>query len=394
MLARERGDRVTPRDVCEHLLIGRPESVGKAVVDRCRSYLLLGPSGELTDAGRAALEDGKVFIPERGRYRAWYTEDPLLPQRLLDLQPMREPILRDSVVPPISNGAYPRPPPRREREEVINLPDGLQKMEGHVVDLLGPEGGRVEVLAVESRGVRRPPAPSEGLVGSLTLAPNEPPRLRVRGLYDRVLPSPKINHEEAWLSVLGDEARNWDQSSKSPSLRCSFADLKEEERSSFRKTLRIPAPELADYGRFDSAEVPDVPISPRTSRDANAWAEWLLARTIDTYMNESGYQTVADGVRTKFPGFKIEAPEHREMIRKLQAERTKDGRLPEAYWYLQAPLDLQEGRPTLRESRPRRVRGRRKDVGSPRGRPTLREREVEEVELAEEGEVEDDEFGV
>ena len=63
------------------------------------------------------------------------------------------------------------------------------------------------VLPPTREQVTRPPAPP---------LPPAAPRLEVEGMFARVLPSPRIDYEPAWLALLGADARFWDSSSNPP----------------------------------------------------------------------------------------------------------------------------------------------------------------------------------
>ncbi len=345
LLAKERKGRVSAEAVCEHLLLGRPETVGKAVIDRCRYYGLINSRGYLTDIGKRALEEESVFIPERGRYRVWFTDDPLHPPGLIDIQPQRERTLYREVRGNRANGDSETDPSREEREKAANVPENLLGMEGKTFDLLSPEGDRVRILKVEPKGATVEDGDGRKLIFSISFRPGKPPKLEAKGSYQRLIDSPPIEPRIAWRAVLGGRARDWDDERSPPALRCSVSDLGADELDSFTTTVSCKKPELPGYGAFEDVEIPNVPIAPRGRKNAQRWAEWLLRERIDAYLDDSGYARLVAAVKQEFPDFTVKLPGREVLAQRLREEITESGVLPEHYWYIQAPLDL-----TLEES--------------------------------------------
>ena len=336
LLAEEHGGQATATDIANELLLGRPESVGKAVLDRCRDLDLLDEFGRITRIGREALQAGNVFIPERARYLMWYTEDPLIPQRLLNLEPRDEPDLRQEVAVMKSRQAN-----DSKNESVQNLPDRLRSLEGRSFSLMGRGEGTVTVRSIDMKGLTSRADPSDRVSITLRIEPSGS-NLTVGGRFDRVLPPPSLTFEEAWFSALGPLAKLWARSRNPPALRVIFEELSDRELMSFSKTVILAKPSLRNYGDFDETSVEDVPIFPQGRVDATKWAKWLLKESVNTYMTDEKYQRLVDACVSRFPDFpNIELPSSKELARELSTEKTNEGRLPKKYWYIQAPLDLQ-----------------------------------------------------
>ena len=340
MLAEELGGRVTASNICSKLLLGRPESVGKAIIDRCRYLDLLDYSGRLTETGKEALRSGEVFIPERGRYILWYTEDPLLPQRLLHLEAVQESSLYDEFSF-IKNGKE-----ESGEETTESLSEKLQNFEGRTYTLIGPGGGQVIIRNIDPKGIIRQLEQMDNLTIRLRIAPTEITTLSVDGRFQHMSTLQKITFDDVWLPALGPLAQFWDEYRNPPALKTSFKDLNEKELASFRKTVYLNQPTLPNYGAFENTTVDDVPIIPGSQIDAAQWAKWLLKRSIQTYLNDKQYQKLVDSCKSKFIDFYyVELPSLDELVVELREERCPDGRLSREYWYLQAPLDLRVTEP-------------------------------------------------
>jgi len=337
LLAEECGGRVTPRGISQKLLPGRPESAAKALIDRCNYYEILSPSGELTDAGREALKTAQVFIPERGRYVVWYTDDPLVPQQLMDLEPVDETRLHDEVM---KQDRSKKPSAQEERSQ--DLPDNLHFLEGKTFDLFGHDHGQVAIKKVEPRVVSRSPDSTDNVRVNLRLSSTSPAIVSIDGKFNRTLPPPIVDFSLAWLDLLGPLSALWDASKSPPALRKNFEELGEGELGSFTTNLSLREPRVTGLGSFDDMVVQGVPIVPRTEYDADSWARWLLLRSIDTYVAGPRYTELMARAIARFPGYHgMKLPSQSQLARELD-EQKKNALLPEQYWYLQAPLDLEE----------------------------------------------------
>lgn len=335
MLAEEHGGKATAKQISQELLQGRPETVGKAIIDRCRDLALLDESGGITPIGRDALSTGKVFIPERGRYVIWFTDDPLVLQKLVHIEPKEESHLSDEVAMMKNRNA------RSEvRDETKTLPEKLAKLKGGPYDLMGKGGGRVVIKSIDQNGVRAQLGPGDAAKITLQIAPAGP-HLSAGGGFERVLDAPALDFERSWISALGPMAKLWVRSRDPPALKCGFDELNPKDLTSFSKAVHLSKPSLEGYGEFDDATVDGVPIIPRTSHDAEAWARWLLKKSIVGYIDASQYQGLVKATKSRFPDFPgVELPSEEELAEELGSERASDGTFPRAYWYLRAPMDL------------------------------------------------------
>lgn len=333
MLADELGGRVSATDICNELLLGRPTSVGRAIIDRCRYLELLDHSDRLTETGKEAIRNGELFIPERGRYVLWYTNDPLISQKLLHVEAVRESSLYKEVR---ING--------NGNEHAENLSEKILNLEGRTFTLLSPGGGHIIIRKIEAKGVICKLKKTDILSATLHIAPSRIAQLDVKGRFQHKLQVPGIDFETAWLSVLGSLARSWENSRNPPALKIAFKELNDKELASFKKTIHLTKPNLQSYGTFENTSVKNVPIIPKSRGDAAQWAKWLLKRSIHTYMDRKQYQDQIESCKSQFLDFEdIELPSLEELVLEFREEKFPDGRLPREYWYLQAPLDLQEG---------------------------------------------------
>ena len=340
MLAKQKGDKVTAANICDELLLGKPESVGKAIIDRCCYFDLLEHNGALTSQGDEALRTQKIFVPEKARYMIWYTEDPLISQRLLHLEAVKEPSAHDELYAMNKKNMESK---EAEKEVSENVTEKLGFLKRKTFDLMGSTGGRTTILKLSENGITRKLVPEDDL--RVTLRINiilKTLHLSLEGKFNYILMPPSINFEKAWIDALGPQAKFWKKSRIPPALNVSFKGLNENELSSFRKTVQLVKPKVDPYESFDDTSVDAVPIIPASLEDAAQWAKRLLKNSISTYLNSEKYQELVNSCKSKFPDFEnLELPTREELVHEMSKEMTSDDRLPPHYWYLQAPIDLQ-----------------------------------------------------
>ena len=373
--ARELGGDIRAKDVSDHLLLGRPVAVGRAILRRCSELGLIelasgtsnsrdrprgsNPSdrgdvaetqGEvysLTSLGSMALSAEAIFMPESGRFRALLSEDSLLPSPLVDRYPLEENRLISEVRP--RGRGFPGPGDTSEREQ--STPESLSELEGHVVTLFRQPTTQALITRVGPRGVPVPEYDVPTVDILWELGPNQDPVVRLRGgIVADGLPPPSDDWGVVWNALLGDNARTW-RTDPTPALRTGFADssLTSAEKMNLSRNLTFHRPQIPSLGEFDTTEVRAVPIAPASAADAQAWARWILESRIDRHLSDGEFSTLSREVTSRFLEFRVDLPARAvlaEGILARERSRAKDSttpRLPPAYWYCQAVLDLPRG---------------------------------------------------
>lgn len=334
--------RLTPGDLCGHLLGNRPPVVGLRLLELCERLGLVewdwAPRGHersarLTEQGREVAETGDVFVPQRGTWTIWVTDDPLVPaeERLLRLEPFKEPIAREDL---------------KNERSIVELPAWV----GEACEVQGvPSWGEDRAVAdIELEPKAEEVEPEAHIVVTVRLAPGEAPAVRLHGEVagrsnDRVLPdAPAPSFDRVWRACLGPRVTAWD----GQKLAVRFADLDDSERRAFEKPLRFPGLPLPSQPAFGAFEVRRVPLRPESHADASAWAHWILEHETLVYLRADEYRRRADEVSRRFQGYRVEMMPQAALaaaVRKAGGERPS-----RVYWHLQAPLDWdleREGRP-------------------------------------------------
>jgi hypothetical protein len=343
LLAQERG-HVSAKMVADDLLGGRPETVGKRLIQICVTHKLLKEEESrgkknyiLTETGQTALEEEKIFIPERGTWEIWVTNDPLWASALIQIDVFNEP-------PALKETRRDKKTELEDRcENMQSLPNWLfEKLQGLIITPLADRNADYRFEELEKKG--EVVTPDANITATLTIPQvGELSDLRFTGKvlnkecdYQEAHP---MTFESAWHQML--EQQGWltrwriQQQTQQEVLDVSYQDLSEQERANFLKNYPIQTPYLTDLDRFDNTIIDNVPIAPATQQDANHWAHWLLERDTNRYVLKGDFETMQNKVAKSFPDYEITFPEQSHFAQPLR--RTN----PRAYWYLQAPLDWQ-----------------------------------------------------
>lgn len=303
-------------------LLGGLTVAGWRVVDRAVSLGLLvregaqGPA-RLSEAGAKALEAGVVLVPEERLWRFYTAADPLVEEALLHVAPVPSANAKDErdAIRGAKNGG-----PSVERRG--DAPTGLLRsvaVKGRVWISLAT-GESFEVHELAASGARA--APSR-LTLALDCAPVEAPTVALRGALnapegaprpiDRHLGTPaacrSLRHEDLWCAlvamgsgVTSAELQAWRERAGALVLPVTFDDrLPEPARRGFRSTVSVPRPEIARLGSFSPTRLDEVPLIPRSDRDASAWAEWSQWSALDRYATPTLIEESRLKVRGMFP---------------------------------------------------------------------------------------------
>jgi len=344
LLAQERG-YVFAKMVAEELLGNRPETIGKRLIQICVTHNLLKEEESrgkknyiLTEMGQTALEEEKIFIPERGTWEIWITNDPLWASALIQIKAFNEP-------PAFKETRRDKKTELEDRcENMQSLPEWLsEKLQRQIITPLANRNADYRFDELEKKG--EVVTPDANITATLTIPQfGDNSDLRFTGKvadkkcdYQEQHP---ITFESAWHQILQQQGwlTRWriQQQTQQYVLDVSYPELKtDQERASFRKNYPISKPYLTDWDIFDNTIIDDVPIAPATQQDANNWGHWLLERDTNQYVLKGDFETMQNKVAESFPDYEITFPEQSDFAQPLRRIN------PRAYWYLQAPLDWQ-----------------------------------------------------
>ena len=347
-MAAELDGSVSTEDVSRQLLGGRfPIALG--LIQQCLTLNLLEEyhadgiaKYRLTEFGRRAAERGEVFVPQPGTWTLWVTEDDMLDERLLLLEPWREPSALDEVGRNRHIGL---------NRDFVSAPRWLRELEGREIQLPMGEHRLVRILSILDQiedansgnlsvhfHLNSSAANTHvRLIGSL-------PQPKRKG-KDQA-PEPKVfdssarkiatTFEECWQALLECEglSEKWD--AQLGALQVSFPAI-DNERRTLLGEQHFNYPGIPGLGFFNATQVRDIPLSPATETDAHKWAHWLLREKITTYASERQFKQWSEEACAPFIKWQPTLPARKELAARY---RPKDGNTPsQIFWNLQAPHD-------------------------------------------------------
>ena len=267
----------------------------------------------LTDAGLAALTSQQIFVPERGSWTIWASNDPLLDHPVLRVDPWSEPTAFDEV----------RRVNERESDarKFLDVPQTLRAAVGRVA---APPGGGGELLRVDDVADKAEEVdPDDDLKVVWNVGER---KLRLDGSLrgarvNTVLDAPHMTQEDAWEQIL--ESANlwprWDHARNA--LLVGFEETTERERESLLRDLKINAPSIHGVGKFDAVTIQDVPLQACTANDAERWAAWRLQARLRDYATSERFAEWAKEATAPFASHWISVPTRAELARDAWTRR-------------------------------------------------------------------------
>ncbi len=164
---------------------------------------------------------------------------------------------------------------------------------------------------------------------------------------DHVMDEPQAcsgsGYEQIWqyLAAAGlnaplNEVSDWFQNAQELVAPISFTNrLPNSARNTMHMTLSIPESEIPGLGSFDSTKIDGVKLVPRTTEDAQAWAEWLQWQAVNKYATPNWLEALSQQVLKRFPYHRLRLPNPTTLL-----ERAFKQPSDTTARYLLAPYDL------------------------------------------------------
>lgn len=331
--ARER-NQTSAEDVAEHLFFEQRARrvVAERLLHIAASYGLLAQNERwfsLTEAGTRALDSEQVFVPERGRWTIWASNDPLLDYPILRVEPWREPTAFDEVQRGRTKDGFAR--------EFVDVPDRLRNAVGWVAAAPSGGGGLLRVDELADRAEEVEPGDELKVVWNVGER-----KMRLEGSLrgaqvNTVLEAPSITAEDVWPQLLESAGlrSRWDRARHALVVR--FDETHDRERESLLRDLEIAEPMLVDLGRFDALTIQDVPLQPCSESDAGSWAAWRLRARLGGYATSERFEAWTKEAAAPFASYRISVPSRAALAKDAWARRG-DRPSPIA-WHLTAAED-------------------------------------------------------
>ncbi len=330
-LADENGGKVEAKDIIDKFFKDRPENLGERLIYRCFIYGLLTEDGRLTEEGKAAIEENKVFLKENGAYNIWTSKDPLIPQILLNLKEIDVFKMKEGL----------------KLKELIDVPVWLKKLENHKINLFNKKNEVVKIY--EFRELIKEMKNDLNINIHYLISPLENVEantLIITGDLEKSITNlPPYKYLDIWLSLLGSQSNRWDTVNKS--FLSYLDEIDENSRFKFKMSKSFKNPEILDLGMFNDLTVNNIPIRPINNEEANKWALWLLNQNINRYLDIDTYENLCMEIKNmkQFRDFYIDLPDQEKMANNfLNINNNKEVEFLEKYWFLKTPLDLNPDR--------------------------------------------------
>lgn len=321
-------------DIAGHLLFETKsrKPVAKRLLEIALRYgLLQVREGRftLTPSGETALASDNVFVPELGSWVLWATDDPLVRDVLLRVEPWSEPSAYDEV---LGNGRETGPTRRFEA-----LPAWLHDTVGRSLSVLGGARGRSRIESLEPDGEVVDPLADVRASWDVGAG-----RLRLSGSIggapvDASIAAPPLTVAQVWEGLLRTEglASRWDATRSA--LLTAFDETTSAERETLRRELQIKRPVVSGLGSFSPVTIPQLPLRPMSAEDATHWAQWRLRERVRDYATSARYETWSAESVAPLAEFRPVVADRAQLASAAWAER---GERPAPFaWHLMAAKD-------------------------------------------------------
>ncbi len=324
LIAQSNNNQLSKKIVCKEFLFRYHNQMAENILRRCIEYEVLDNEYKITEVGFQAIEDGMIYRYYDGVSYLYATKDQLIPQRILDFQFIDENInFRNEI--------------REPDENPINLIDiprwlkDIEKIEGK--QLFDDEKTEINVKSISEKVEL---IENLEMVVSINLT-KKSCILETTGIFDD-------NHREIdyfpnfqiiWEELLANRITDWDWNDNKLEVHSNISDT---EKMTFKKKIKFKSPNIIDFGVFDSTSV-EVDIKPKTEVDANKWANWLLKHDINDFLFDAVFIERIQQNSMLFPGFTIKFLSHEILAKEMEEDLDLEN-IPNAFWFVKAPLDL------------------------------------------------------
>ncbi len=283
------------REVVAKRLLKIGESLGllKEIRERSGKYVL-------TKQGENAIATGEVFVPERGAWTLWTSQDPLLPS----------PILRVDVFK--DEKAYRAVRSRNKSRSFDDLPRFLRDVQGK--EITPPTSSDGDGIPIRIDELEEKVEKVKDSIADLSLRWNVGDRqLRLNGIWegkkvDTELQPPDVSFDEIWLELLFRERLIPQWSRQQQALRLGYDEINDDERETMRRDLNFQNPFLFDYWEFEPFTVEQIPITAYSREDAYKWAVWRLNSRIRDFATSKLYSEWWKEASEPFKEFHLACP--------------------------------------------------------------------------------------
>ena len=287
---------------------------------------------KLTDAGKQALEQKRMFVPEDGKWEISASDDPLLPHQVLELKSYKEPDAYSEIIGDKKEEL------KHRLKNMVQIPDWFTKFIGKdLIPYTGREDIRIGTIGEEGEEIETKfSCRINWYINESNIEITEGKKLITS------LKGPGLSVAEVWKILLENDGDlnvdDWNEAEEKMAV--AFADADSSARKLMQREFKFVQPKIynneVDFGEFDDIVVKGVAICARTQEDAQKWARWRLDNSITGFASEKSYSLWKAKAKEPFKEFSTDLPTRDEAARALIGKK-----LSANDWYLVAAADWQ-----------------------------------------------------
>ncbi|KKN11156.1 hypothetical protein LCGC14_1029360 [marine sediment metagenome] len=335
LIAKSHNDQLSIPIICNEFIFRDNETIAKRIIQRCQDLALLDKNLKITEEGLIARDDEMIYYPFTGKYYLWVTEDPIFPQRILNIEMVNEKI---NLKQEIKGYKWEYVNGERIKMEIenniISVPEWLKHVESFKNIILFNEDKKdIRIQKIEEK---IEPISIEELETQIKIS-DKLTLLKLSGIFNDEREIPFFpNIRTIWEQILKDKYQMWDWSDESMRLR--YNDVSSEEKKKFTKTFNFSDPIIEKYGKFESIDI-SLKIKPESDEEATLWANWLLENQFQEFMFPLIFKRYKNQISSKFHGFNIALKSVKEISEAIMSKMFMK-EIPNDFWFIIAPLDV------------------------------------------------------
>jgi hypothetical protein len=304
----------------------------EGVLNHLKNIGLLNANLTLSFKGLKIVETGLVPLEERGEFTLWFIEDALMPNYLLH---------------------YERSRSRNKLGVIQGFPDYKNFLNRTSFSVIDEGSKEFKIKRFDGTNPRARLSDGQGeynLSWTIDLNREEQSSLLISGEINgpnRTFGSQKVKFFEqdnykSFLFDIVDKAKTsrmvWNPANEC--LDVPFGILADEDYLSMTTELNVPKIESKKYGDFEDTKILDIPIRPLTSDDAKKWILMLIKRFLkNKYIGKDELRDFYINLKDS-SAFQSHSHVFKELTIEYVLSELKQEDSKDAYWNLQAPMDL------------------------------------------------------
>lgn len=335
LIAKSHNDQLSIPIICNEFIFRDNETIAKRIIQRCQDLALLDKNLKITEEGLIARDDEMIYYPFTGTYYVWVTEDPIFPQRILNIEMVDEKINFKQEIKgyrwEYTNGQRIK---IEIEKDIISVPEWLKNVESSKnIKLFNEDKKDIRIQKIEDK---IEPISIEELEIQIRIS-DDLKLLELGGTFNderEITFFPNIR--SVWEQILKDKYQKWDWDDES--LKLKYSETSVGEKKSFTKIYNFSDPIIEKFGKFESVDI-KLKIKPESDEEATLWANWLLENQIQEFMFPQIFKNYKNRISSMFQGFKIELRPVKEILKDFMSKMSLD-EISNDFWFIQAPLDL------------------------------------------------------